>query len=731
MVKLTPEFISAFQKALDNLGPANEVFQECMDILSKQKLLYTIGPIKAKYFLPHKQNRGSLMLSPYNAHANAKRIHLVGADLKQLTNAVCIELAPEGVKRDEQIGANLQLNARAKGLLAPVNYEERYLTLGTGHTAAFCKLADVGGPTPENVLRDADGNIDVTKLRKNKQFKVMIDEGWEWQVVPHEVDAMFPKFAQIAQRALNTRNHVSTEVGELEAAVTLAQYVDEANDDVANWKVLALDSLTALCVPCAGYASVILDFCALYGGGPGAPQIKFMDSVAKQFSANVVLGETFWTSITNTKFASMTSKCPLLRVALALANLSSDKKVDGVARLVTPADVGKVSGKGSLALAMQCEMTLKDALDIADALINQGKCDDDASLAPKGQLFVRIALLSIGKGKAGRESKAYSLDEIQRMYLDALSKIAGQVIEFTKWDVQGDPEKKEVESKPTRQSGGCPSMASLSDHSDPIWVARQAGFVVGANVVEKGQGQVKLESIFTIRSIDAECVLSQATSYNGNKLTIQVSSTELVTNWSINKLMLPVKVCAGEQRAPQLAIEAKKCAIFKSIMDCDVKNAATKSLIFWRRPDEVRTSQRIAKGALVLAPVCAPSNISLKYVPGALELGKHEVNGKELEFFVLPQSRPTPKEGELDKFPPEATVAAFWWVRETHVKKEANMAIEFVTKHGITIPMLKNTIDLEPFSKLEVFKLKSATTALKNASIIEGNPEPKKRKRSV
>ena len=46
--------------------------------------------------LCHPQNRAGLMLSPHNAHRNGDRIRRVGADLKQLTNAYCIEMQPEG-----------------------------------------------------------------------------------------------------------------------------------------------------------------------------------------------------------------------------------------------------------------------------------------------------------------------------------------------------------------------------------------------------------------------------------------------------------------------------------------------------------------------------------------------------------------------------------------------------------------------------------------------------------
>ena len=87
--------------------------------------------------------------------------------MTQLTNAVCIELAPSGARREQQLAANKKLVDRAGGLLAEVNGEERYITVGCGHTAAFCKCVLMGGgPTPEHAIQNEDGKIGVQKIKK-------------------------------------------------------------------------------------------------------------------------------------------------------------------------------------------------------------------------------------------------------------------------------------------------------------------------------------------------------------------------------------------------------------------------------------------------------------------------------------------------------------------------------------------------------------------------------------
>ena len=139
--KITQAFISEFQDCLEDHKDvtANEQLQSSLQCLRKHNLLYIEECINAKHFLTHKANRGGLLLSPHNVHRNGARIHLIGADLQQLTNSLCMELAMSGKLREEHLAKNELLIERAAGLLAPINGSERFITLGCGHTAAFCK----------------------------------------------------------------------------------------------------------------------------------------------------------------------------------------------------------------------------------------------------------------------------------------------------------------------------------------------------------------------------------------------------------------------------------------------------------------------------------------------------------------------------------------------------------------------------------------------------------------
>ena len=97
-----------------------------VEIMEKHGLCYTLGPLEPRFFLTHKDNRGGLVLSPFNAHRKAATIFSTGADPSQLINAVCMELSVSGKRREQHIAANRKVIAASKGLLAPVNGQEQH-----------------------------------------------------------------------------------------------------------------------------------------------------------------------------------------------------------------------------------------------------------------------------------------------------------------------------------------------------------------------------------------------------------------------------------------------------------------------------------------------------------------------------------------------------------------------------------------------------------------------------
>ena len=118
-------------------------------------------------------------------------------------------------------------------------------------------------------------------IEKDAVYKSMTNDGWSWHIIPFAVDEQFPQFANIAQQALNVSNHRVTEMSELEVAIILAKFVETGKED------RAVNHIQNLSAPSAPYAETMLVFVKEYGGGSGAPRLKFADSVAKSFSISI------------------------------------------------------------------------------------------------------------------------------------------------------------------------------------------------------------------------------------------------------------------------------------------------------------------------------------------------------------------------------------------------------------------------------------------------------------
>jgi hypothetical protein len=713
--RMTSEFKAEFNSVLVQTKlPANELYQLSMKVLAKHKLTYTTKA-QCKYFLVHKANRGGLMLSPHNVHRNASNIQKVGADLKQLTNAVAIELAPSGPNRTEQIAANRLLGERAGGLLANVTGEERFLTLGCGHTAAFCKLALEGGVTTQESLSDGDEGhmhdgvrcrfIALHKLTSNENFKSMIEEGWSWTVVCHEVDAEFPAFAKIAQKALNTSNHVATQVGELEAAVTLADLLDDTpimkgkhDNGPDKWEKEAIAHVVDLCLPCSPYVKVLMDFVKLYGGGQGAPLVRFMDGVAKQFGCNATLGSSFWHAITYTILGGQSGTCkrPLTRVALALCNLQTDQKEDGIAKLLSTGDVRKLTSKGGLAQTNQLECMLKEAMEILEPVVKASGKVRDQFMKPMGQLFVRGALLCVGKPGKPVKGKVITNVELKQMFMEDMSEVAGTIIKYKDWssddvatDAQVDPEH-DHEALTT----------SLADHSNPEWIAKQYNFVVGKLVQEK----TAIGKAFKITSIDTNGVhLQLVGSYSEEVFEPVVKLQELIAGFKLATFHLPEKLAVEQMTINSVHKTAVRAMIWQALADAHAKavqKPASSKICFWGTPKQVRTtSNSINANALCLVPFVPISGINAAdgkpTPPSTVSFGKHDVKqGPAVEFYAgAPQCNVKPIWGEN-------WVIAYWWVATTGVQAEANMSLEYKEVKGISIPCLVNHKEIPPFTKL-------------------------------
>ena len=127
-------------------------------------------------------------------------------------------------------------------------------------------------------------------------------------------------------------------------------------------------------------------------------------------------------------------------------------------------------------------------------------------------------------------------------------------------------------------------------------------------------------------------------------------------------------------------------------------------MVFWRRPDSVRVGEeKIKKGALELIPIMPLMNVTSRDTPSksALRFGTFKIEGRDVEMYGVPVSRTsTAARSDPTTWPDDCNVAAYWWFDETSDMTLVNITADVVKKNGVTVPVLKNHVDLEPHVRL-------------------------------
>jgi len=693
-------------------GPITK-WTNVIEILKGEQLAYVAPKIAPTDLLVHPDNRAKLGVNPHNAHRTGAYIKKMGADLDLLKKATAFEVCPYEPKKSEQLGFNRKLVAQSNGLLAPVSGTERFLTVGCGHTAAFCKAAMAGCTTPQQTLADKAGCLNVQHLSRNDQsMAAMLSEGWAWTVVSWRCELAWPSLPDLAQRALNAANSVASQSTEMEIAASIAEFagMQMANCGRIDWDTCAEAAVAGL-PPCHSYAKVLSEFVRLYGGGSGAPMIHFLDGFAKEYGESLRLGEDYLRAVTEVQFGP-TKKCPHIRTALLAVNLCTSKVVDGVGKLLVKGDVEKLKKCKEI----DClESTMQTAWDI---LILQAPREIMHRLL--GRLQCRCVLWATGKGKLGFEKKAYEggLEEIKRAFIIETSDALRDPIDHP-W----------FTSTATVPGAATPSVGLASatsafvmptDLSDIAWIAKQAGFEVGGTYYEKLSGASA--GIYILKHIDAtDCKLEEYSATRPSVMTVTVPYVKLVEAWAPFKgsmqQRLPVDPKFTLEESLHMSIDVSKARILIALHKHALREDV--ALDYFLFPAEVRTTSKVAKGKLALSPATDYKGISTLSRPGSVHV---TVGGDN--YYLTEPSKPRTLEG----FKADTLIVPYWWVLGTADEAKVNMQIKKVDdkESGMTFQLLVNTKVLQPHEALYVFKPKKEIVPLSSASSSASGPPAKK-----
>ena len=141
-----------------------------------------------------------------------------------------------------------------------------------------------------------------------------------------------------------------------------------------------------------------------------------MSWMVKSYGENCLLGGEFTTALVDIVL-DKSNLYPMVRVGLAITNLCHDKKIDGVAKLITKTDISGLKNNKTRILLQECELFLTRAWKECESSSKQ------VTLKWKilGQAMIRSILMLVKKEKLGKEGKEYKLTEIEALFAKGMT----------------------------------------------------------------------------------------------------------------------------------------------------------------------------------------------------------------------------------------------------------------------------------------------------------------------
>ena len=697
---------SILDQPMDKMGPITK-WNAILEVLKDD--IYVLEDVSPKLFLVHPDNRSKLGVNPYNAHRVGANIKKVGADLVLLKKATCFEISPMIPMKLKQFQFNRSLVKQSGGMLAPVSGTERFLSVACGHTVQFCKAALAGCVTPQSSLADATGHLNVQAIASgDKDFQTMLEKGWSWTVVPWPVEATWPSMPDLAQRALNAANSVASQASELEVAASIAEFaaMELAVNGSIDWGRCGTAAVAGL-PPCTDYVTTLVEYVRLYGGGDGAPMVKYLDEFSKRYGENKRLGEDFIKGVTETVF-SASRRVPHLRTAFLAANLVSPKVVDGVAKLLVKSDIEKLKSKDLASKVDASESEMATAWSIVEKLWESDISRE--SLYPVvGRFHCRVVLWVTSKGKLGFEKKEYkTLEEIRSVFVQELTAAlpAGRIVDHT-WF-------KGPVVAASSVSSGHSGPVTISELQDVNWQAKEAGWEVGKMYFEKSVGPSA--GMYRLKSILQDGIrLEEYSATKQSSLTVTVPVDKFGKLWAEFKGVVQAKLEGiGDHmvhESARLLTDSLKATAFKVLYTNALTYDPADLLSYYINPAEVRAATKINKGSLTLVPCTTPDKIT----PLKASAVVHVIVGPNTFYLNEP---PKLRTLHKEEWRHENVVVPFWWVATTAVETEANMIEKTMkdVKLECTFTCLVNSCHLSPGDKLFVYRKKADKTPLSSAS---------------
>jgi hypothetical protein len=480
MAAFTPEIIKAIAEVKVSDLELNNKKVQIFKILDEAGLSW-FEDVHPDIILTHPKNRGTLMVHRMDVHVKGQKIVGAGADMSKLTQACAIQFSTDSAAKTAQLDANRRLIEASENMLAPLTGQERLLSLGNGHTVAWCRACNAGCETPFGELTSDGIHLSMEHMLAGKvnpkedAFWKMCKVGWKWRILPAELEELFPDLPVLIAQSLNSEHNVQKASSEFEVAITIAQVLSM---NVSMSLETAMQQATADQPACKHYVRAIGHWVKEYAGGQLFPLLEFLKSYRTKYAGDVICGEAFINAIAYTEFKMVTSTAPFTRCALMCTQLTSSKVEDGVAKMLGKGDVLQMS-KHPRAEELEC--VIKSAWSVLIA----GNLATAAGYDLFGKFSCRAICHILNKEKQSREPKGFvSLEDISQLYAQDIEMLLARGCKET-------AQSSTSEDKPV-------DLKSLEECVDPVAIYKRK------HKLTIGDKYTKDDKVWTLKTITAE-----------------------------------------------------------------------------------------------------------------------------------------------------------------------------------------------------------------------------------
>ena len=173
--------------------------------------------------------------------------------------------------------------------------------MSASHTTAFLRCLEAGITSPDGQPLGVS--------RKDPAWR-LIQEGWSWKVIHHQVEQAIPTLAAFVQLAMNASNSIGKPINEVEVGLQLANHFS---------KGIPLAEAVAMVkqgdVRCRGSITHIATYVQKYAGGAGFPLLYFLAKFSSQVGGALLLGSQVMATIANLEWKDPTCVYPFIRTA--------------------------------------------------------------------------------------------------------------------------------------------------------------------------------------------------------------------------------------------------------------------------------------------------------------------------------------------------------------------------------------------------------------------------------